>query len=251
MQCLVVGLLGVGDQLFDADIFADKIAGAVQKQQRQEPAHAAVAVDEGVDAEKVQNENRNQQQRIEFGILHSLLKCIAKCRHRPRRFPRGDRLKPDDLPAVRPFFGNHIIRVFEAAADGFAAELVQVTMQLQNDRRLWRDIVVALVNRRQHIAVSDDLFFAAALGHSLLADDLFQAAVRGDDALNTVGRFGALDLRNLQKVGQRMRFGLDKEILLPLVLVNPRQIRHDLRRQELLILCFEVEFSHSNSSFGV
>lgn len=87
MQCLVVGLLGVGDQLFDADIFADKIAGAVQKQQRQEPAHAAVAVDEGVDAEKVQNENRNQQQRIEFGILHSLLKCIAKCRHRPPAFP--------------------------------------------------------------------------------------------------------------------------------------------------------------------
>ena len=124
-------------------------------------------------------------------------------------------------------------------------------MQLQNDRRLWRDIVVALVNRRQHIAVSGDLFFAAALGHSLLADDLFQAAVRGDDALDTVGRFGALDLRNLQKVGQLMRFGLDKEILLPLVLVNPRQIRHDLRRQELLIFCFEVEFSHSNSSFGV
>lgn len=122
-------------------------------------------------------------------------------------------------------------------------------MQLQNDRRLWRDIVVALVNRRQHIAVSGELFFAAA--HSLLTDDLFQAAVRGDDALDTVGRFGALDLRNLQKVRQRIRFGLDKEILLPLVLVNPRQIRHDLRRQELLIFCLEVEFSHSNSSFGV
>ena len=251
MQCLVVGLLGVGDQLFDADIFADKIAGAVQKQQRQEPAHAAVAVIEGMDAEKVQNKNRDQQQRVKLGVLCGRLEGVAKCCHRPRRFPRRDRLKPDDLPAVRPFFGNHIIRVFEAAADGLAAELVQVPMQLQNDRRLWRDIVVALVNRRQHIAVSDDLFFAAALGHSLLADDLFQAAVRGDDALNTVGRFGALDLRNLQKVGPRMRFGLDKEILLPLVLVNPRQIRHDLRRQELLILCFEVEFSHSNSSFGV
>ena len=87
--------------------------------------------------------------------------------------------------------------------------------------------------------------------HGLFADDLFQAVVRGDDALDAVGRFGALDLRNLQEVGQRIRFGLDEEVLLPLVLVDPRQIRHDLRRQEFLIFCVEVEISHSNSSFGV
>ena len=60
--------------------------------------------------------------------------------------------------------GNHIIRAFETAADGLAAVLVQIPMQLQNDRWLWRDIVVALVDRRQHVAVSGDLFFAAALG---------------------------------------------------------------------------------------
>ena len=124
-------------------------------------------------------------------------------------------------------------------------------MQLQNDHRLWRDIVVALVDRRQHVAVSGDLFFAAGLGHGLFADDLFQAVVRGDDALDAVGCLGALNLRNLQKIGQCIRLGLDKEVLLPLVLVDLRQIRHDLRRQELLIFCFEVEFSHSNSSFSV
>ena len=44
LQGLVIGLLGVGNQLFDADIFADDIAGTVQEQQCQEPAHAAVAV---------------------------------------------------------------------------------------------------------------------------------------------------------------------------------------------------------------
>ena len=74
-------------------------------------------------------------------------------------------------------------------------------MQLQNDRRLWRDIVVALMNRCKHVAVSGDLFFTAGLGHGLFTDDLFQAVVRGDDALNAVGSFGALDLRNLQEVG--------------------------------------------------
>ena len=35
LQRLVIGLLGIGDQLFDTDIFADKITGAVQKQQCQ------------------------------------------------------------------------------------------------------------------------------------------------------------------------------------------------------------------------
>ena len=251
LQGFIIGLLGVGDQLFDADIFADDITGAVQKQQCQKSAHAAVAVIEGMDAEKVQNENRDQQQRVKLGILRGRLEGIAKCCHCPRCFPRRDRLKADDLPAVRQFLGNHIIRVFEAAADGLDAVLVQIPMQLQNDRRLWRDIIVALVDRRQHVAVSGNLFFAAALGHGLLADDFFQAVVCCDDALDAVGRFGALDLRNLQEVGQRIRFGLDKEILLPLVLVNLREIGHDLRRQELIVFCFEVEISHSNSSFGV
>ena len=209
-----------------------------------------LSIVEGMDAEKVQNENGDQQQRVKLGVLRGRLEGVAKCCHRSRRFPRGDRLKTDDLPAVRPFFGNHIIRVFEAAADGLAAVLVQIPMQLQNDRRLWRDIVVALVDRRQHVAVSGDLFFAAALGHGLFADDLFQAVVRGDDALDAVGRLGALDLRNLQEIGQRIRFGLDKEVLLPLVLVNLREVGHNLRRQELIVFCFELKGSHSSSSFA-
>ncbi len=109
---------------------------------------------------------------------------------------------------------------------------------------------MALVDRRQHVAVSGDLFFAATLGHGLFADDLFQAVICCDDALDTVGRFGALDLRNLQKIGQRIRFGLDKKILLPLVFVNLRQVGHDLRRQQFVVFCFEVECSHAISSFG-
>ena len=129
-------------------------------------------------------------------------------------------------------------------AGGLIAELVQIPMKLQDDGRIWRDIVMAFVNRRKNITVSGNLFFAAALGHGLFADDLFQSVVRGDDALDAVGRLGALDLRNLQKIGQRIRFGLDKEVLLPLVLVDLRQIRHDLRRQELY--CFRHQL-HSCS----
>ena len=67
----------------------------------QEPAHAAVAVVEGMDAEKVQNENRGQQQWVKLGVLRGRLEGVAKCCHCPRCFPRRDRLKADDLPAVQ------------------------------------------------------------------------------------------------------------------------------------------------------
>ena len=177
LQRLVIGLLSVGDQLFDADILAHDIAGAVQEQQRQEPAHAAVAIVEGVDAEKVQYKDGNQQQRVEFSILHSRFKRAAQCGDGLRRFPRRNRLKPDNLLTVRQFFGNHVIRIFEAAADGLPAVFVQIPVKLQNDRWLWRNEIVAFMDRCKHIAVSSNLFFTASLGHGFLADDLFQAVI--------------------------------------------------------------------------
>ena len=81
-------------------------------------------------------------------------------------------------------------------------------------------------------------------------DDLFQAVVRGDDALDAVGGFGALNPRNLQQAGKCVGLGFDEKILLPLVFMNLREVGHDLRRQELLIFCFEVKGSHSSSSFA-
>ena len=249
LQGLVIGFFGVGNQLFDADIFAHDIARAVQEQQCQEPAHAAITVIEGVDAEKVQNENWNQQQRIKLRVLHGRPEGVAQRRDSPRRFPRGDGPEADDLLTVRQFFGNHVVRIFEAAADGLAAELIQIPMKLQNNRRLRRNIIVAFVNGRQHITITGNLLFAASLGHGFLPDNFPQPIIRGDDALDAVGCLGALDSRNLRKIGQRIHFGLDEEILLSLVFVNLRQVGHDLRRQELVVFCFEVERSHAMPSF--
>ena len=251
MQSLIIGFLGVGDQLLDTDIFAHDITGAIQEQQCQKSAHAAVAIIERMDAEKVQNEHGNQQQRVEFCIPHCLLKSIAQCRYGFRRFPCWDRLKPNNPLTIRQFLGDYIIGVLEAAADGLAAELVQIPMKLQNDGGLRRDIVVTLVDCGQHIAVTGDLFLAAGLRHSLVADNFLEAIIRRNDALDTVGCLGTLNFCNLQQVSQCICLRLNKEVLLPLVLVDLRKIRHNLRRQELVVLCFEVEFSHSISSFAL
>ena len=102
---------------------------------------------------------------------------------------------------------------------------------------------------RQHVTVSSDLLFAAGLGHGFLPDDFPQPVIRGNNALDAVGRLGALDPRSLQKVGQCIRFGPDEQILLPLVFVNLRQVGHNLRRQQFVVFCFEVEHSHAMPSF--
>ena len=249
MQSLVIGFLGIGDQFLNTDIFANDIAGAVQEQQCQEPAHAAIPVIEGVDAEKIQNEDGNQQQRVEFSILHSRFKRAAQRRNSRRRFPRRNRLKPDNLLTVRQFFGNHVIRIFEAAADGLTAVFVQIPVKLQNDRWLWRNIVMAFMNRCKHIAVSGNLFFTASFWHCFITHDFLQSVIRGDNSLDAVRRLCALNFRNFQKFRQRILFSLDKEILLPLIFVNLRQVGHDLWRQQFVVFCFEVERSHALPSF--
>ena len=53
LQSFVIAFLGVGNQFLNADILAHDIAGAVQEQQRQQSARAAVAVVEGMDAKEV------------------------------------------------------------------------------------------------------------------------------------------------------------------------------------------------------
>jgi len=45
----------VRDQTFQTDILPDKVPGAIQQQQRQQAAHAPVAVAERMDAEKTQS----------------------------------------------------------------------------------------------------------------------------------------------------------------------------------------------------
>ena len=107
---------------------------------------------------------------------------------------------------------------------------------------------MTFMNCCKYIAVSGDLFFAAAPGHGFLTDDFFQAVVCCNNALDAVGGFRALYLCNLQEIRQFIRLCLNKKVLLPFVFVNLRQVGHNLWRQELFIFCFEVEISHSISS---
>ena len=90
---------------------------------------------------------------------------------------------------------------------------------------------MAFMDRCKHIAVSSNLFFTASFWHCFITHDFLQSVIRSDNSLDAVRCLCALNFRNFQKFRQHIRFGLDKEILLPLVLVDLRQVGHDLRRQ--------------------
>ena len=187
-------------------------------------AHAAISVIEGVDAKEVQDKHWHQKQGIQLRVRNGFLKSIAEAIHGFRSLPCWNRLESDSLCPVGQFLCNHIIGILEAAADGCITEFIEIPMQLQN--HAWSDgnIIIVFVNRIQHIPISGDLAFTPSLGRSLIHHDLFQPVIGGDDALNAVGCFCALDLRNLQQLSQRILFCFDKQILLTFLLMDLSQV---------------------------
>ena len=105
-------------------------------------------------------------------------------------------------------------------------------MQLQDHGRRDGNRVVRLVDRREDVAVAEDLAFVPVAGRRLLRDELAQALVGRVDALDPVRGVGALDLRDFQKRVERVWLGAEIEVLLPLVFVDGRKQGGDFRREK-------------------
>lgn len=153
----------------------------------------------GVNAEKNQNEHRNQQKWINTGFLHGIIKGGAEIFHGPGRLPGRYRFEPDPSCTVWQLLCNHVIGIFEASADGCAAEPVQIPVHLQNGAGPDRDIVVAFTNRCQYIAIAGDLPLAAVPGRRPVLHQSFQAVICRNDAFYPIGRLRALNPGDLQK----------------------------------------------------
>ena len=57
--------------------YAHLVARLVEQQECQQPGHAPVAVAEGVDAEEVEDEGRDQQQRLDRLLLPQPIEVVA------------------------------------------------------------------------------------------------------------------------------------------------------------------------------
>ena len=105
------------------------------------------------------------------------------------------------------------------------------------------------MNCIQYVTITGNLSFTPALRGCLVQYDLFKPVISSDDTFDPVGCLSALNFRYLQQLGQGILMCLNKQVLLPFLLVDLSQERHDLRGQQLLIFFFIVQCSHSISSF--
>lgn len=94
-----------------------------------------------------------------------------------------DRSKPDALYAIRQSLGNFVRRGFPRSPIR-AGIFHQVAMQLQHNALSKRHVLVALMNRVQHVPIAGDLRLGAIRGFDLFFDDRPQPLAVRDDPLN-------------------------------------------------------------------
>ena len=244
LENLIVGFLALLNEFFNTDIFAHDIACPVEQQQGQQAAHTAVTVVKGMNTEKVQNEHRDQQQRIHVILPHSLLVGPAEAVHRLRRLPGRERLKANRFVSLFVLLCNHIVQGFIMSTVGRAAKFIEVPVELQDHRCFWRDIVKALMNGGQYIPVTGDLLLVPGTGGSFVLHQLFQALVRSINTLDFVGGLGALDLGDFHQFSQGIGFGLDKQGLFSFVFMDLSQQGHDIWGKQLLIVFGKIVGAH-------
>ena len=100
LQGVVVRIPRPADLFLDAHVPAHHEPRSVQKQQREQPAHAAVVVGEGVDAREVEHEARDQDERVGDRLAHGAVALVAQPPHRKRGCHRRDWAKAHELASV-------------------------------------------------------------------------------------------------------------------------------------------------------
>ena len=198
-----------------------------------------------MDSEEVQYEDRHQDQRVVDTGLNGLVVPVAEVLYRICRLKGRDGAETDGLRTVGVLLGDDVVSVFIYATHGTAAEGIEIPVQLQDVVGARGDVFVGFVDRGQHVAVAGDLFLVPVPGLDFLLDNGLQALVSGIDALDAVGRIGALNLGDLQQGCKDVRLCLDEEFLATTAFMEPGQQGYDLRSEEVFRPVDEIKFVHS------
>ena len=209
LQSVVVVFLRLGDLRLQRNIPPDLEPAPIQQQRRQQPGHAAVAVDERVDAQKVVDEAGDQQQRVRLALADGAIVRVAQVRHRSRRFIGREGSEEGEGLALHCGGADIVLHVLERATKGAVRVAEHDLVQLQDVVRRQRDVLEIIVDRVQGVAVSRDLLLVAAAGRGLFAHELTQARFSGADALDGVGGLRALHLGDLDQLLHLLRLPLE------------------------------------------
>ena len=106
----------------------------IAQQQEQQPRNPSVAVAEGMDAQEVEVESRQGDQRMDGPMLHDVVPALDKLAHGSRRLRGATGAKADLAPAAGEYLDDVVFRLLVLAgvadtaagqgmklADGFLA----------------------------------------------------------------------------------------------------------------------------------
>ena len=180
--------------------------------------------------------------------MHGLIVGLTGHLHGFGSFPCRDRLETDKAVALRIGFGDDIVCVFIAAADGHTAKFIKISMKLQDHGRTQGDMLIAFVNGCQNITITGNFLFVSGARGCFVQNDLLQAFVGSVDAFNFIGSFRTLDLRNLHQLGKGIAVGFDEKILLAFELMDLGEQRHNVGRKQFLPFILQIIIAHNRTS---
>ena len=125
---------------------------------------------------------------------------------------------------------------------------VQNFMQLQNVvPRNWNGIKI-FVDDIQRITVSSNFLLISVSGRSFFFDQLADTCACGDNPLNRIGCFGALNLGDFHQLFQFLRALLEIHLLFSGFFIDCSNQPQDFRIPFLFADCCIVKISHSLTS---
>ena len=204
-QGFVVGFLGFLEEPFKADEAPHSVVEVVEQLQGQQACHAAIAVREGVDAEKVQDGQGHQDEGIGQVLIQGRSVAGDQVRHGHRGEVGGHGGEADAGTPVRLTLDDVVVGGFPLSA-GLGHVAVHQPVQLPDGAFRERHLLAAFMDQVQGVAVAGDLLFGTAAGRGVLQHQGVQALGGDDDAFQTVGGLGGFDggrfLQSLQHFGQ-------------------------------------------------
>ena len=244
-QDIIIEILVFCDFSLQRDIFAHIKSAAVEQQCGQQAAHSAVSIIEGMNAEKVVDEHRNDDQRLHFHVPNDPVVLLANPVQGLRRFIGGQWRKQGLHMAVGIGGADVVLHAFGPARHGIVHVAVEDLVELQDVVLGDGDGVEVLVNEVQHVPVTSDLLFIPVSRHRFLLHKLSDTGVCGHDALNGIGCLGALHLCDLYQFLQFLWPLFQVQFLLSGFFIDRRNQAQNLRVPLLLPDRRVVECTHT------
>lgn len=232
LEHFVVALPVFLDQALQADIAADLQAAMVTAEQKQQARDPAIAITKRMNAQKIQIERRNEDQRRNPSLDEAALPELNHFRHRLRRSFGGDRLEANAAAAIGVSLNNVHVLIFVTAGipDLAAAEAVQLFYRGLREGKFR----AGFVNKLQRVAVAAHLLLVAIAQGGPAEDECAHARFVHFDALDAIRGNGAFDQRVFPQHLQLLRRlpGVELELALGLAQVReiPARARGDVRR---------------------